>query len=810
MHDKNITPCKASGAAAITCFKGQGASSLTDYLFYYKPDTNGKAYVIVTRPEAYLSYDKLVVTMTGSGYSQSQNGNAMDSYLHKLLFTGLTTGKTYTIRISFYKGATEDYMTITRTYYGNNATPSDNPYYAPSELETIVPSYNSSYPKYRIDIQCPENETNIDGRCPYDVTTRNLFWQVCAANYETHPISSAMKFQETCRWSPGTVYVSVTYKSTTNKSEISARINEWISWMNGLVKSAGVKFQLGSTSAENGKQISVIVGTHEQLFNYNPDSSSGEFEVYGGTWETRWWGDGIMESQVKICCESRYPFKQCSPAFDGIVFEELTEASGPRYDQFSLFNTLFTEVVYPGKTVGGPPGESRTRDENVIKILYGLGRLKGFTSEAYEYDSEYGSGIHFTQYYNSYGALESSSNDLFFQINASQGSITGRNGYTLPDSLYMRYKSKRNYSMRTIYATEVATTKKEEQSGLSFRYTNPSAEGTPYFALPNTPSYSSSTRIDKGFRIKVSGLNTSGEYYYYSAYLQDITDADLDDYSYYESAIGSYSIAQLSLQNLKYGRSYDFYLYSVYSMAESDWIHIGSGTVAPKKPDLSDVSHTDNSVTFTYDMGDTRFGSVIYKLYRNNTLISSQSSSTSKKTVTITFDKLDGNYKLEVYSTITVNGTTIRCVDGSGNDTEAAYSFSIKNRLYFYWSDHTDQIKKGGKISTVSYEVWNAFIQNIYNTVCTYSGITGTMPTEDSYASGFGSAAGVSYETALKNYAKMTSTDKELTAERFNIANHVISQAASTGISYKYKKETSLNEVIASELVTLQNTLNSI
>ena len=85
MHDRNITPCKANGATAIICFKGQGASSSTVTLFYYKPDTNGKAYVIVTRPEDYLSYDKLVVTMTGSGYSQSQNGNAMDSYLHKLL-----------------------------------------------------------------------------------------------------------------------------------------------------------------------------------------------------------------------------------------------------------------------------------------------------------------------------------------------------------------------------------------------------------------------------------------------------------------------------------------------------------------------------------------------------------------------------------------------------------------------------------------------------------------------------------------------------------------------------------------------------
>lgn len=810
MYDKNITPRKAMGAAALTCVKGQGASSI-DFLFYYKPETNGKAYVIMTRPENYSSYDKLIITMTGSGYSQSKTGNSMDSYLHKLLFTGLTTGKTYTIRFGLYRGDTEtDYIEITRTYYCNNITPSDNPYYSPSEYKTIVPSYSSSYPKYCIEVECSENSSNVDGRCPYDATTRNLFWQVCATNYETHPISSAMEFQNTCRWSPGTVYVSVNYISTVNKSAISARINEWITWINGLVKSAGVKFQLGSTSAKNGKQISVIVGTHQQLFGYNPDNSDVETMIYGGTWETRWWGDGIMESQVKICCESRYPFNFCTPAFEGIVFEELTEASGPRYDQFGLNNTIFTEIAYPGKTVGGPPGESRTRDENVIKILYSLGRLKGIVSEKYEYDSDYGSGIHFTQYYNSYGALSSSSYDLFFQINASQGSITGYNGYTLPDSLYPTYKNKRNYSMRTIYATEVATSQKEQQSGLSFRYTNPSAEGTPYFALPNNPSFNSSTRVDKGFRINVSGLNTSGEYYYYRAYLKDATDADLDDYTYYESTSGYYSASQMSLRNLKYGRPYDFYLYSRYSGAESDWLYIGSGTVAPKKPELSNVSNTDESVTFTYDMGDTVFDTVHYKLYKNGTLISSQSSSSSSRTVTLSFEKQDGNYTLEVYSTITVNGTTIRCVDYYGNETNSSYSFTIKNRSYFYWSDYTDQVKKGGKVTAVSYQTWNAFIQNIYDTICVYSNINGTIPTNSSYASGFGLAAGTSYKTALTDYGKMSVNNCELTAERFNIANYVISQAVSTGISYKYNKATSPTKVYASDLVALQNKLNSI
>lgn len=820
MEAKMIKPYGMGGSNKITRKSGSGSAGV-DFLFYFFPDTNGACYVVVIRPENYTSYTSIRITISGSneGYLDVP-ADCNYGYFARFRFTGLSTGSTYTIRMSYYSGSTEKgYTDIKRTYYGSKVTPSSNPYTDTYGMIT-VPSYSASYPEYCVDIACAENSYNVDGRCPYDADTRNLFWRVCATNYETHHIASAMEYQPTCRWHRGTVYVSVTYQSTLNQDAISARINEWISWMNGLMAQtdSGVTFRLGKTTATNGMQINVIVGTHQQLFGWNPDNTAegDETYVYGGTWYTYWWGQGILESQVKICCESRYPFNYTAPdrpLFQGIVFEELTEASGPRYDQFALNNTVFSEIAYPSKSIGGPEGESKARDEGVIKILYSLGYLKGYTikenGETVSYPSEFGSGIRFNQGYSSYGPLSSGSVDLFFQINASAGSIT-ENG-ELPDTMYPTFKSKRTYTMRTIYATEIPETNKEQSSGLSFRYTNPSAAGYPYFDLPNKPSYSSTVRVDGGYRVYVNGLSVSREYYYVYAYLKDVTDADIDDYSYYELASASYNSTYVSITGLKYGRAYDFYLHSYYSGAESDWVHIGEGTVAPKKPTVSNVSNTDTSVTFTYNMDGTEFDYVMALVYRDGTLVATNNYTASSGTATLTFDKADGNYELRVYSVKNANGTALQCVDSSGNNDYYSYTFKISNRTYFYWADYTDQVKSGGVITSISHTVWNAFVKNIEDVVLANK--SGYMPTNSStYASGFGSAGNgsTSFATALNTYAKMSANSRTLTAERFNIVNYIINLAKTTGLSYKYNKDTSPTKVYASDLITLQNKLNSI
>lgn len=819
MKNSEVLFQKREGGSSITRVTEPGAgyregSSLFDSLFYFKPDTNGTAYVIMIRPERYQYYDRWQITVTGTNYSFEQSGDDVDEYLHRVQLTGLVTNRTYTITMAWFEGDTPHDMSIKRTYYCANTSPSDHPY---SDIygTTTIPSYNAEYPNYCIQVKCPDNEEKMDGRCRYDAATRNLFWNVCASNSESHPVAGPMSPSRIVRWPPGPVYVSVTYKSTINQDVIEARINEWVSWMNGLVAFASVEFVLGSSTEDDARQINVIVGTHEQLWGYNPDdiAPGAETVVYGGYWETHYWNEGIVEARVKICCEDRYPFSWGDKPFEGIVFEELTEASGPGYDQFGLNNTIFSEIAYPGKTVGGPPGEDPTRDENVIRILYSLGYLKGEKASKHQ-ESHFDSGITFTKSYRNYGILNTArAYELFFLINASEGCVTGDSGYSIPDELYLPYKSGRGYKLRAIYATEIpGDSGIEKNSGLSFRYTNPSAEGTPYFSLPGVPSFSTSTRVDGGYKFKVSGLNVDGEYYHISAYIKDATEQDIDDGSYYGFNWEKYTVSSVTLKTLARGRAYDFYLHSTYNGLESDWIYIGEGTVAPAVPVISDVSRTEGSITFTYTVSNSKFDTVYCTLYRGDTVVARYDSSLASETVTLNFDADNGNYVLKVHSAIWVNGTEVACVNNLGDRAYAEFSFSVADREYFYWATYTSEMKAGGNIASISHTVWNKFIDVLYSVVRMKNAENWNIyyANEYPYGSGFGLAAGETYATALLNYAKMSGdseAERTLTAERFNIVNYVLSNLIYTGLSYKYSK---VSKVRASELITLQDKLNLI
>lgn len=793
---------RCGGSSYIRVRTGSAGSAGAEYLFYFKPGQDGIAWVIMTRPENYGSLDRIEITMNGQTYRSYE----VDAYLHRAQFTGLKTNTTYDIEFRTYTSEGSGYKsTVQRTYYCTNTSPSTNPW-GDSYGQITVPTYSSGYNYHSVHAECPSEFT--DGRCTYDQTTRDLFYWVCATNYETHPITGSMDASRCVRWPPGPVHVNViTQTSNSNTAQIKARINEWIDWMNGVVDGSGTYFVLGSTTTKNARQIQVYIGTHKQLWGYNPDNvTSSEAYVYGGTWEYFYWGQCIYEARVKLCCESRYPFNYCSPPYQGIVFEELTEASGPGYDQFNINNTVFSEIAYPGKTIGGPPGESWTRDENVIKILYSLGHYCSFLSSDHSYDSAYGSGITYTNRWSYYGPLSTNSYELFFQINISSGDCSD-GAETLPSSYYVDFKSGRTYTLRCTYANDIPDTKPEESSGSSFRYTNQSSAGTPYYALPAIPSYTSTLKIAGGYRVNVTGLSTSGEYYYLRAYLVDPAEEELKDSSFYGIARASYARTYVNLTGLKYGRRYVFYLYSYYE-AQSDWIRIGEGTIAPVRPTLSDVSHATTSVTFTVSAEGSVQDYISVSLYRDGTLIATKQFTGTSGTGTLTFDEADGNYELRAVT----SKDGILCVDSSGNQTADTYKWNVENRKYFYWADWTNQVKREGQIPSISYTVWNEFIQNIYDTICSLKGYSNSeMPSNTStYASGFGSAANTTFATALNTYAKMSSSEKTLTAERFNIANYIISYLNDTGVSYKYNKNSAPTQVYASDLIELQDKLNAI
>lgn len=750
MNTKNdkIQPKKRYGCSVITKKSVRGSASTNDFLFYFEPATNGVAYVILTRIKNYPSYIQCGVRCTGSNYSKEFYHDSVNDYLHEFEFSGLKTNETYTFEMMWLTTDEELLSTeITRTYYCDNTTPGVHPY-AEENGTTIVPLYDDNYPRYALDIECDVNRNNIDGRCRYDDSTRNLFWWVCATNYENHPITSKMDNIICCRWPPGIVYVNVTYKSTTNKSAISARINEWIDWMNDLVSFAGVTFKLGSSTNNNTRQINVIVGTHSQLWGYNPDDASSETYIYGGTWESMEWGHGLIEARVKICCESRYPFNQNSKLFQGIVYEELTEACGPGYDQRRINNTIFSEIAYPGKTVGGPEGADWTRDENVIKILYSLGYLRGYANPSYEYITEFGSGITHNKSYYSYGPLESAGINLFFQMNISNGSIS--NAGSLPATLYPKYKSQRTYNMSAIYATksensEVIGYRPEQESGLSFRYTNPSSMGTPYFSLPKKPSFTNTARINGGYKVNVNGLNTSGEKYYFQAYLKDVTDENIDNFTYCGISTSNYDKSSVTLNSLLYGRKYKFYLYSCYNDSiDSDWIYIGEGTVAPARPIIKTCDVVDGVITVSWELAaDSEISYVYFSLYdSDDNLVGSSYALTfaNETSGTFSFPKVDdGKYIIKSSSVLQLeDGTMIWSVDDQGDDgstNNGDYKYRLEYQINigdakptpWNWRQEYNLLDGGqGTICSTAYipfknnnfhpftaEEWNRFVNKI-------------------------------------------------------------------------------------------------
>lgn len=684
VNNEQTQPTMRSGGSAI--IKASGSSGL-DWLFYFKPDTNGVAYIIMTRIVNYSDYTKCAVQCVGDNYSQIYYDTDVEAYQHRFKFEGLETNKTYTFRMMWFGANSENsaYIDITRTYYCSNTTPGQSVNIVDDVGSTEIALYNTNYPRYALNIERTDNDDR-DGRCDYPKSSRDLFWWVCATNYEIHPIVSSMDEVRCYRWPPGPVYVKVTYKSQINKTEIESRINEWIAWMNGLVSFSGTYFVLGSTTKKNASQINVVVGTHKQLWGYNPDDVEGEETyVWGGRWYTSYWGVGILEAKVEICCEDRYPFNQNSKLFQGIVYEELTEACGPGYDQMNINNTIFSEIAYPEKTVGGPEGESWTRDEDVIKILYGLGYLKGEEYDSY-FDSEFGSGIQYNKHYSSYGPLSSSDIDLFFQINASSGSISDGEKITEAENpyyLFPTYKSGYTYKMSAIYATkqtdyEELGSAPEEHEGLSFRYTNPSLIQSVSFDLPKKPNYSSTTRIDGGYKINVSGLNTMGERYCFAAYLRDINDKDIDDGNWMSSKRATYSYNSITLNSLLYGRKYDFYLYSSYDYSiESDWIHIGEGTVAPAQPVIS-ATEEDGVITVEWELADeSNVSHVYFALYDdpdaenvvNNDNDSYRITFNNSTSGTFSFPKVPGGtYTIKARSSLMVGDTEIWCVKSSGED----------------------------------------------------------------------------------------------------------------------------------------------
>lgn len=231
-------------------------------------------------------------------------------------------------------------------------------------------------------------------------------------------------------------------------------------------------------------------------------------------------------------------------------------------------------------------------------------------------------------------------------------------------------------------------------------------------------------------------------------------------------------------------------------------------TTAPAQPVIDSVSHKSGVITVNWSLAaSSNISNVYINLYTSGGTLLQNKTFTNMTSGTFSYTAVaDGYYQIRAASTLLVGNTEISSVDSSGNEYKLYKNIRVSARPdYFYWSDYTGYMVSSGIITYTPYQAWNALIANIEEMI-TFTGINGTIPSSTSL---YGSASGKTYSAAC-SYAYMSITDRKLTAQRFNIANYIISNiGANTGVGSKYSQNTSY-KVYASHLMALQNTINNI
>lgn len=130
----------------------------------------------------------------------------------------------------------------------------------------------------------------------------------------------------------------------------------------------------------------ITLGTHEELWGYNPDNISGTVEVKFGEWSPVFWNwtdENIYYyeyCEVKLCNELRGAMYY-SGAFKDIVYEELTECLGCGNDTFHTYESMFSQVWYKGKTNDLIKNGRPTEDGEVVQMLYNELEIGEFASD---------------------------------------------------------------------------------------------------------------------------------------------------------------------------------------------------------------------------------------------------------------------------------------------------------------------------------------------------------------------------------------------------------------------------------------------
>ena len=315
-----------------------------------------------------------------------------DGYIYVILFNGLSNGDEFFMRYTF---TDENYITNLYTYIGDKGEP---PFVIDSDSK-ILADMSTPYNKtYSMAVGVLTFNSDYGELNSYSREARNLLYTSCLQYTEYNAVLGKVgnfmsywvdqydfntdtwgqpnaftteatigKFME---WDEPLKVGIASSSGTPYYSEFSTYVNEWINDINILV--GRTLFKRDDTITENESGIRITIGTHEQLWGYNPDMTDDNTHIYFGSWEcTRWYPDyrTIQHCEVKLCNELRGAIINSS-AFKDITYEELTECLGCGNDTYHTYESMFSEIWYIGKKNRLLSDGHPTIDGEVVQMLY--------------------------------------------------------------------------------------------------------------------------------------------------------------------------------------------------------------------------------------------------------------------------------------------------------------------------------------------------------------------------------------------------------------------------------------------------------
>lgn len=259
---------------------------------------------------------------------------------------------------------------------------------------------------------------------------------------------------------------------------------------------------------------------------------------------------------------------------------------------------------------------------------------------------------------------------------------------------------------------------------------------------------------------------------------------------------------------LDYGESYKISI----DTYDGKWLGFGDEepiTTAPAQPVINSITRDKGVITVDWKLAaESNISKVYINLYTVSGSLLQQRTFENTKSGVFSFDAVtDGYYTVKASSMLAVGSTEIFSVDSEGNEFKLEQSVHISSRPgYFYWSDYTSHLSSGQKISLTPYAAWNALIDNIKE-VLTFTDKGDTLMPESVVL--YGNASGKTFLQAC-DYAYIPSENRRLYAATFNVANYILSWfVQGTGVGSKYG-ENAEYKVLASDLIALQEAINSI